>query len=350
MNKQKTSCLLLCCLLIISVIGCNAAKKPITSSRPMVGGYYVNEPYGVDSLPSLKAHSDILNEISPLWYHVKPDGSLAKDVNAQAISSARQNKVKIIPLVNLVPSSDEILKDKAAQDRAIVNLANEVKKYKYDGINIDFEFIPDSQHKDFSVDRDLLSEFVRKVANDMKSMGKETQMAVLPHVGVSPEMAGVYDYRALAPYLSKVTIMCYDHSQEGSPPGPIAPFSWVEKSITTTMKQGFKAGQVCLGVATYGYDWPAGKAGGFTRPSKEILKQVARKGYEVKWSDKYQEPYYVYTSKEGTTREVWFENSATLQTKLNLVKKYKIAGIYIWRLGFEDKKFWDKIEANWGKK
>ena len=47
---------------------------------------------------------------------------------------------------------------------------------------------------------------------------------------------------------------------------------------------------------------------------------------------------------------VWFENDATLKTKLDLVKKYKLAGIAIWRLGFEDQKFWDRIINTWGKK
>jgi spore germination protein YaaH len=173
-------------------------------------------------------------------------------------------------------------------------------------------------------------------------------MAVLPLVGVPKTMAGVYDYGALAPYLTKVTIMTYDHSEASSPPGPVAPFSWVEQNITTAIKQGFKPEQICLGVATYGYDWPAGETGGFSRPTKEIMNQVTTKGYPVKWSDQYQEPSYTYPGEGGTTRVVWFENDATLQTKLDLVKKYNLAGIDIWRLGFENQSFWNRIANTWG--
>jgi spore germination protein YaaH len=309
----------------------------------------MNNPGGSDdSFPSLQAHVALLNEISPLWYHVRTDGSLDKEVNSKALAVAHQNGIKVVPLVNLVPSQDAILHDTAAEDRAISNLTQEVKANNYSGIDIDFEFIPDSTHKDFSVDRDRLTVFIKKLYTAMSNLKKETQMAVLPLVGVPKTMAGVYDYGALAPYLTKVTIMTYDHSEASSPPGPVAPFSWVEQNITTAIKQGFKPEQICLGVATYGYDWPAGETGGFSRPTKEIMNQVTTKGYPVKWSDQYQEPSYTYPGEGGTTRVVWFENDATLQTKLDLVKKYNLAGIDIWRLGFENQSFWNRIANTWG--
>ena len=160
-----------------------------------------------------------------------------------------------------MPSQDAILHDTAAEDRAISNLVQEVKAHNYNGVDIDFEFIPDSTHKDFSVDRNELTVFVKKISTQMSNLKKETHMAVLPHVGVSQEMAGVYDYGGLSPYLTRVTIMTYDHSEAESPPGPVAPFSWVEQNITTAIQQGFKPQQICLGVATYGYDWPSGQPG-----------------------------------------------------------------------------------------
>jgi spore germination protein YaaH len=350
---SKRFCVLAICLLLIATVsGCSGgSQKSLLQTRPEVDAYYMNDPGQTDdSFPSLQAHSDVLNEISPLWYHVRADGSLDKDVNSKALAFAIQNGIKVVPLVNLVPSQDAILRDTAAGDRAISNLTQEVKTNNYNGVNIDFEFIPDSKHKDFSVDRNRLTDFVKKMHTAMSSLNKETQMAVLPHVGVPETMAGVYDYGSLAPYLTKVTIMTYDHSEAGSPPGPVAPFSWVEQNITTSIQQGFKPGQICLGVATYGYDWPAGETGGFSRPTKEIMDQISAKGYQIKWSDKYQEPTYAYAGEDGTTRVVWFENDATLQTKIDLVKKYNLAGISIWRLGFEDQKFWSRITATWGKR
>lgn len=350
---KKAAALLLCILILTATAGCSkTGKKPfyIKPTRPIVVGYYANDIGGYDSLPSLKAHADLLNEIHPLWYHVNPDGSLIKEINYDAIKAARSNGIKIIPLVNVVPSQDAVLLSEAAQDRVIANLVQEVKANNFSGIDIDFEFFPASQIKDFTVDRDQLTRFMQKIYPQMKGMGKLTYMAVLPHVGSSPEVGGVFDYGALTRYLDKVTIMTYDYDEAHGPPGPVAPFSWVESNIQEAIRQGFKPGKLSLGVAIYGYDWPAGEAGGFSKPTSEIMKQVSMNGYQVKWSDVYQEPYYEYTDNYGTKRVVWFENEFTLQTKIDLVKKYKLAGVSIWRLGYEDPMFWQKIRDNWGKK
>jgi spore germination protein len=339
--RKFSLCIVL--LLIFIPLGCRI-------NRPGVGGFYMNDPGGFNSLPSLTAHSKIIDKIYPLWYHVRPDGSLQEEPNLAAIAKARENKIKILPLINVVPNQDSVLLEKRARDNAIANIVRIVKTKNYDGVNVDFEFIPTTDNKDFSVDRDKMTLFVQILNNQLKKIKKETHMSVLPHVNVPIEMSGIYDYGALARFVNKVTIMCYDFRQEGSPPGPIAPFGWVEQNIITAIKQGFKPSQICLGVATYGYDWPVGRPGGFTKPSSEILRDAAVRGYQVKWSDQYQEPYYVYWDAYGTEREIWFENYATLQTKINLVKKYKLSGICIWRLGFEDSKFWQTIEKKLGEK
>jgi spore germination protein len=118
-------------LLTIIPLGCRI-------NRPGVGGFYVNDPGGFDSLPSLTAHSIIIDKIYPLWYHVRPDGSLQEEPNLEAIAKARENKIKILPLINVVPSQDSVLLDEQARDNAIANIVRIIRTNNYDGVNIDF--------------------------------------------------------------------------------------------------------------------------------------------------------------------------------------------------------------------
>lgn len=324
--------------------GCTIMGKPLTY-RPMITGFYINSTGSTDPMPSLEKYGIDMDIFSPLWYHVASDGSLEDQTQPQAVSIARKDKLKIIPLVNLVSNQDAILTNATARANAVNNLVKAVKDNNWDGLNIDFEFIP-SGTKDFTYDRPLLTEFIKDLQGKLKSMGKETDMSVIPHYQVSSDVSGIYDYSHLAPYLNHVTLMTYDKSEGSSPPGPVAPFSWVQENITTAISQGFKPEQICLGVATYGYNWPAGQSGGFSEPTKAIMSKADSLGVSVQWSNQYQEPFYYYTDSEGEQREVWFENPSTLQTKIDLVKKYRLYGLCIWRLGFEDPSFWAVITKN----
>ena len=325
--------------------GCTIFGKSLTY-RPMVTGFYVNSSGSTDPLPSLEKYGTDLNIFSPLWYHVASDGSLESQVQPQAVSIARKDKLKIVPLVNLATNNSAVLTNATARTAAVNNLVAAVKANNWDGLNIDFELIPASATSNFSYDRTYLDDFMKDLHGKLKALGKETDMSVLPHYQVSANVSSIYDYSALAPYVNHVTLMTYDKSQGSSPPGPVAPFSWVKQNITTALKQGFKPEQISLGVASYGYNWPAGQSGGFSEPTKAIMHNADNLGVQVKWSGEYQEPFYYYTDTAGNKREVWFENHVTLKTKIDLVKKYRLYGISIWRLGFEDPSFWSVITTN----
>jgi spore germination protein YaaH len=197
--------------------------------------------------------------------------------------------------------------------------------------------------KNFAGDKDLYTEFVKRLRDALKPLRKTLAISVIPKVQVPSEVAGIYDYGALARLVDHVALMTYDRHQDSGPPGPVAPFSWVQQNIDETERLGFKPSQIFWGIATYGYDWPAGQPGGFSRPTREIEDRAAETGVEVKWSNRYQEPYYVYTAPNGRQREIWFENRYTLRQKIDLMKKYRLAGIAIWRLGFEEPAFWDTL-------
>ena len=185
---KKFTVLIIVLALLLLPLGCSIGKKTLPSparQRPAVGGFYVNEPGPNDSLPSLRGHSNVLDEIYPLWYHVRPDGSLKEEPVPEAISFAHRNGIKILPLINVVPSQDSVLRSPQARDNAIGNIMRIVKANNYDGVNVDFEFVPTTGRKDFSVDRQEMTTFMRLLNGRLKQMGKITHMCVLPLVGVS---------------------------------------------------------------------------------------------------------------------------------------------------------------------
>ncbi|HEX3030706.1 MAG TPA: glycosyl hydrolase family 18 protein [Bacillota bacterium] len=361
LKKFRLLCIGLVPILVFALVlgGCAKAKKPgvgenapnvlPSGKRIEVTGFMMpKEMGGGDSYPSLTRYAKYINTISPLWYTVMPGGEVRDRTDRQVLSFAKSKGIKVIPLVNVAKSNDEVLTSPAVRDKVIAQLMAYVKKHNLDGLNIDFEFMPDGT-KDFVKDKDLLTAFMARINKQLKASGKTVAMSVIPHYQVAEEIGGIYDYRKLAPYVDVVTLMLYDRHQAGSPPGPISPLQWVNLNIDSALKEGFRPDQICMGVATYGYDWPAGKSGGFSKPTREILAQAQKSGVEVKWSDKYSVPYYLYKDPDsGVTREVWFESSHTLVQKIAVGKKHNVKGICIWRLGFETPSFWTELNKDIG--
>ena len=75
--------------------------------------------------------------------------------------------------------------------------------------------------------------------------------------------------------------------------------------------------------------------GGFRLAMQDIGGKCV---FSSEWDDAAKVPHFKYGA-----HEVWFENADSAKQKLDLVSKYNIAGIAIWRLGQEDPKLWDVI-------
>ena len=335
----------LAAVVVLGIAVSPAARKPAPVFRPQVVGYYVDEAGPTGSLGSVREHVRELDVFSPLWHSIYPDGSVDSRVNREALEIARRARLQILPLINAGENDDTFLRDPAARDRAIDNIAQVVRRYNYDGVFLDVQLLPEDG-RTFAGSRDFLTDFVHRLRDRLKAERKTLAMAVIPQFDTSPDVSAIYDYGALARLVDRVALMTYDRHQTSTPPGPVAPFGWVEGNIKDAMKKGFRPGQVLLGIATYGYDWPAGQAGGFSRPTRDILERAGRLGVEVKWDDRFQEPYYVYTAPGDRPREVWFENKHTLKQKVSLVRKYRLAGVAVWRLGFEEDDFWRTLRTS----
>lgn len=351
-------------IIFLLVGGCASSKKPITPDKTKanlmntsnkktvtktkklhVTGFAMNDTGKLDPLRSLEKYRKNINEISPLWYTVMEDGSVRDKTDRKVLEYAKKNKIDVVALVNVAKSNDTVLTNKHIRDKAISEIVQIIDKYNLDGVNIDFEFIPEGTES-FVHDKDLMTEFISILGKKIRPKGKKIDICVIPQLDVPKEISGIYDYKKLAPLVDHVTLMLYDKHQEGSRPGPVAPQKWVEDNLKEALK-AFKPNQICMGVATYGYDWPAAKSGGFSSPTKDILEKASQVGVKVKWSDKYHEPYYIYRDPDsGKDREVWFENNHTLKDKIRIAKKYNLFGICIWRLGFETPSFWDEVSKD----
>lgn len=316
---------------------------PATFQQREVFGYYA-ESYKGDSraLNSFTQNTSTITTIAPFFYRVDQNGKVSGQTKPQLIQAAKSTGVKILAVVTNIDSSStfnkqtvsSLLRNKTARSTAIREILNLLKENGYSGVNIDFEGVPPA-------DRPYLTAFFRELAATLRA-NNLLVTAALPAKTATEEWSawsGAYDYQAIAPYLDLAVLMTYDQHYAGGPAGPVASQAWVDSVLTYALRS-FAPQKLVMGIAAYGYDWNdrSGRALNYAAIQSLINKHKVA----PKWHEEYKTPYFTYTE-GGVRHEVWYENRRSTAVKLELVDKYNLRGVAIWRLGYEDPGIWNVL-------
>jgi spore germination protein YaaH len=253
------------------------------------------------------------------------------------ISYAHSKGVKVTLTVTNFGSARNtaILTDTVKQWNLINTVINQLQSRNGDGVNFDFESVPAAQKAN-------MVSFCRRAVRGIK--------AVLPAAEVSLATPAVnwsdgWDLGALAGICDYIIMMGYNYYWSGSSTaGPVAPVSGenyhVVKSINEDyLADGVPPGKLLLGVPWYGYDWPvvssARKAAttgtGSSRTYIKALELLT--GNTRVFDDLTGVPYVSYQTTQW--RQMWYDDSTSLQIKSNIAKDMNLAGIGIWALSYE---------------
>ncbi|MBS4214749.1 glycosyl hydrolase family 18 protein [Neobacillus rhizophilus] len=329
-------------------------KDKNKTPREILGFYTEQEGTYPGSQPTVNSQFKSLSSIAPFWYKLddKSPGSLISSVPAdhktKVIQSAHEKNLKVYMVVhNLFYETVEKGKEVASnvldndknRDVFIQSLCNEVKQFNYDGINIDMENLNLS-------DRDSFSLMIKKLSDALHRDGKVVTVSVPANTGDSRAnpWSPWFDYEKLGQYSDGLMIMTYDEHNPRTKPGSTASVDWTKATIRYALKQKVPPAKILLGIAGYGWDWDATTEGEARYTSyEELMGQKTKYKAKVKWDSRSQTPNFSYVDEEQHSHQVWFENSDSLRYKLDLVEKYNLRGIGIWRLGLEDPKYWTTI-------
>lgn len=310
---------------------------------PEIIGYYtVNFPGDRSSYNSLISHGSDMTGIAPFLFTIDSSGRVTGTHNQEAMAAAKARGLKTFALVHNLAGpwfngslAQSVLGNTLNRTRAVSNIANVVRTYGYSGVNIDFESVPGSQ-------RQNLTAFMRDLSAALRPEGRLVTISVpaKTYDNKNDNWSGAYDYRALAQYSDLIMLMTYDEHFRSGPAGPIASIGWVEKVLRFATSQAAPS-KFLMGLAAYGYDW-SGWGSANAVSYSQAMKIASQNGRTVQWSDRDKSPYFTYY-KNGAKRTVWFESSNSYRYKLELVKRYGLKGVALWRLGFEDASMWSTI-------
>lgn len=333
--------------LALDVPPATPTQRPVASVHPKTGrsiAAWLPTSFDAErARASFEANKDILDEVSPFWYTTNiSTGALIPDTGARdrdLVAAARAADVLVMPTIHNVMAPEAIvpmLRDPARRARHVAAIMDEVRTYEYDGIDIDYESLPDSS-------RDVYSAFMQELSTALKAEDKLLTVAVHAKTEDWGGLGGFQDLKLLGQICDRVRIMTYDYHWRGGGPGPIAPINWVA-AVAEYARSVVPAEKLQIGIPFYGYNWGEGEdAVAQTWTDIQRLIELHQPDVNLAARDSsgpIEESWFTYR-RNGQRRTVWFADHRSLQAKLNLVEQMDLAGIAIWRLGNEDPQNWD---------
>ncbi|MCT8139338.1 LysM peptidoglycan-binding domain-containing protein [Anaerobacillus sp. CMMVII] len=319
----------------------NIKEEPTNESIFLVLGYYTkywdNDLTAYRSLENYHSH---INSVAITTYQINANGSIETIAAPEALKLAHEKGVKTYATIqnHFQPElTHTLLSSSELRQTAVQNIYTLVKNESFTGVNIDFENM-------YATDRQLFNQFIKEVSEFFTPKGYDLIVSVSAKTADNPTWAwsGTFDYAFLGQY-AKLQLMSYDNSGTWSTPGATSGVDWVENVLkyATTLVPSEK---LLIGLPAYGYEWYTATGKGIRALSlKQIDTIIAETKATVRFDEKTQTPFFTYKDNQGLERIVWFENEQSIQAKMNLVSKYNLGGVSMWRMGLETDSFWNTI-------
>lgn len=281
-----------------------------------------------------------VNVISPTWFSISSnDGSIMNIASSDYVAQAHDRGLKVWGLVDNFSeniSTMETLSRTSSRQNLVNNLIQAALAVGLDGINIDFEYLSEDVGSHFL-------QFLREMSVECH----KNNLVLSVDNPVPEDFTSHYDRAEQGRVVDYVIIMGYDEHYVGSETaGSVASLPWVEKGIQDTLEE-VPAQRVINAVPFYTRLWKveAGTLSSEAIGMDTAQNAVAENNAETYWDKTTGQNYGSY-EKEGASYQIWLEDGESLAAKVQLVKKYELAGVAAWKLGFENSSIWQVISDN----
>jgi len=297
----------------------------------------------VSTIESHIANTQGLDIDSPTWYYLADaSGTLTDTSNAALLKRYAEQGIDIHPLVHNQfdkKLTSAFLADESAQTKFIASLMDSLKAIGAKGVNIDFEEVA-------GPDRQLYTTFIKNLTAAAHKI-KLTVSIDLLRGELSWNHLTAYDHVALGEIVDYIVIMAYDEHWSGSKKaGSVSSLDWAEKGIIQYLDYGIPRQKLILGIPFYVRDWTLDANGAVIATKAILMKDINKIVTQFNATSQFDAAsgQYKYTyEQDGQKHMFWAETEDTVLKRIDLAKKYDLAGIAAWRLGYEDASLWEAM-------
>ena len=290
-----------------------------------------------DGVEGLLANTKAVNTISPTWFFLNDNAGNFTSIASQTYVDAMHARgIEVWALIdNFTNDVDiaQILGTTTNRKNLISQLVGTVTAMGIDGINIDFEQVPESAGNDYV-------QFLRELSISCR----KNQIVLSVDNYVPTGYTAHYDRKEQGTVVDYVVIMGYDEHYAGSAEaGSVASIGYVQQGIENTVS-AVPQEKVINAVPFYTRLWKWGES--LTSEALSMsaaANYLAQYGVAASWDETTCQDYATFEA-DGVTYQIWLENAKSLEAKLQVMSAYQLGGIAEWKLGLETPDVWTLIE------
>lgn len=305
--------------------------KTVKKYLPLRAGFFVN--WDMNSSYSLQKNIGKMNMILPEWAFLRDaKGSIKSNIDVRALNLLRKNKVAIVPMLSNYfndrwngDSVAVMMGNPYARKVLITRIVDFLDHFSFQGINIDFENLPDGSENNWLA-------FSKELHQELSSAGYLTTID-LP-VSIRPDM-----YQKLSPYYDFMFLMAYNEYSPDGAPGCVSSIPFVENSLDVAMKN-VPSNKVILGIGAYGFDWPKGQMGKKIS-YQDIISLAKEHDGQLSFDFMNSDLTLHYYDNDGVEHEAHCNDAAGVFNLMRTAETYQTGGVALWYLGSEDNRIWN---------
>ena len=282
-------------------------------------------------------------------YGVRRDGSLVMTEDSTLIAAAKSQGVAPILLLSTIGDDGKfnsdvarvLLESEMLQQILIDNLVAVLLEKGYAGVDVDFEYIPETLAAEYA-------RFLERLQSALQPHSLLLFVALAPKTSRSQRglLYEAHDYQALGKAVDRALIMTYEWGYTYGPPMAIAPLNEVRRVVQFAITE-IPPEKIMLGLPNYAYDWPLpfvkGETAATSFGNPDAAALAGQVGAEILFDERAASPHYTY-ARDGKLHEVWFEDARSVSAKLRLLQEYKLVGAGVWNIMRPFSQLWYLIQ------
>ncbi|MFB9326468.1 glycosyl hydrolase family 18 protein [Paenibacillus aurantiacus] len=289
-----------------------------------------------------------VNVVSPTWFElIDGSGKIRSKADKAYVDWAAKRQTQVWALFSngFEPQrTTQALATAQSRFNMIQQLVAYAQIYRLQGINIDFENVETS-------DKDNLVQFVRELTPILHEQGLVVSIDVTPKSN-SEMWSAFLDRPALGEIVDFMMLMAYDEHWASSPKaGSVASLPWTENSLLRILEEDqVPPAKLILGMPLYARVWTEAKqADGMTKVSSKALgmqavdKLIVERKLKPVFDAQTGQNYVEYVE-DGARKRIWIEDEVSIASRVELVRKYGLAGVATWQRSFQNNQIWGVID------